>query len=77
MPYGFCLWSTGIALTPFAKKISEKIEAQKHQRVLTTDEYLHLDGIPDQSIFALGDCASIKNPKLLEQIIDIFNKADM
>ncbi|CAO3651540.1 unnamed protein product [Cunninghamella echinulata] len=76
VPYGFCLWSTGIALTPFSKKIAEKIEAQKHQRVLTTDQYLHLDGIPDQSIFALGDCASIKNPKLVEQIIDIFTKAD-
>ncbi|CAO3592042.1 unnamed protein product [Absidia cylindrospora] len=76
IPYSLCLWSTGIAMTPFAQNIAEQLEEQKHSRVLVTDEYLRVKGIPDQSIYALGDCASIQNPKLVERIMDIFSRAD-
>ncbi|OBZ90278.1 External alternative NAD(P)H-ubiquinone oxidoreductase B1, mitochondrial [Choanephora cucurbitarum] len=85
LPYGLCLWSTGIvgelltivkAMTPFAKNLTEKLSEQAHKRVLTTDGYLHLNGVPDQSIYALGDCASIENPKLLEHILEFFEEAD-
>ncbi|KAI8050654.1 pyridine nucleotide-disulfide oxidoreductase-domain-containing protein [Gilbertella persicaria] len=76
LPYGLCLWSTGIAMTPFAKKLTEKLPEQAHKRVLTTDGYLHLNGLEDQSIYALGDCASIENPKLLEHIMEFFEEAD-
>ncbi|KAI8365447.1 hypothetical protein EDC96DRAFT_565300 [Choanephora cucurbitarum] len=76
LPYGLCLWSTGIAMTPFAKNLTEKLPEQAHKRVLTTDGYLHLNGVQDQSIYALGDCASIENPKLLEHILEFFEEAD-
>ncbi|KAI8327727.1 hypothetical protein BC941DRAFT_364392 [Chlamydoabsidia padenii] len=76
VPFSLCLWSTGIAMTPFTQTIAEQLESQKHQRVLMTDEYLRLRGIPDHSIYALGDCASIQNPKLVCHIMDIFTKAD-
>ncbi|KAI8889357.1 nucleotide-binding domain-containing protein [Backusella circina FSU 941] len=76
IPYGLCLWSTGIAMTPFAKKITEKLEAQAHKRVLTTDVYMHLNGVEDESIFALGDCATIENPNLVEHIMEFIEIAD-
>ncbi|KAI9277590.1 hypothetical protein BY458DRAFT_504523 [Sporodiniella umbellata] len=76
VPYGLCLWSTGIAMTPFAKTITEKLKAQEHKRVLVTDGYLHLKGVQDNSIFALGDCATIDNPHLVDQIIDLFREGD-
>ncbi|KAG2187877.1 hypothetical protein INT44_000627 [Umbelopsis vinacea] len=76
LPYGFCLWSTGISMTPFARNISEKLEAQKHQRALVTDGTLKLKGIPDGSVYAIGDCATIENPKLLSHIMEICEAAD-
>jgi NADH dehydrogenase len=100
LPYGFCLWSTGIgkfsaskthdgrepvapilttfllAMTPFSRSLSEKLEAQKNQRALVTDGYLRLKGIPDGSVYAIGDCATIENPKLLSHIMEIFETAD-
>ncbi|CEP19644.1 hypothetical protein [Parasitella parasitica] len=76
LPYGLCLWSTGIAMTPFAQHLTEKLPAQAHKRVLTTDGYLHLRGSEDNSIYALGDCATIENPNLMEHIMDFFEEAD-
>ncbi|KAH8552361.1 hypothetical protein BGW37DRAFT_491624 [Umbelopsis sp. PMI_123] len=76
LPYGFCLWSTGISMTPFARNLSEKLEAQKHQRALITDGNLKLKGTPDGSVYALGDCATIENPKLLSHIMEICEAAD-
>ncbi|KAI7908056.1 uncharacterized protein BX663DRAFT_492830 [Cokeromyces recurvatus] len=76
LPYGLCLWSTGIAMTSFARKLTDKLSAQAHKRVLTTDGYLHLAGVEDKSIYALGDCATIENPNLLEHLMDIFEEAD-
>ncbi|KAG1141407.1 hypothetical protein G6F37_005482 [Rhizopus arrhizus] len=77
LPFGLCLWSTGIAMTPFARKITEKFKQQEHKRVLTTDGHLHLKGVEDCSIFALGDCATIDNPHLVENIMDIFREGDL
>ncbi|KAK4519381.1 uncharacterized protein ATC70_009616 [Mucor velutinosus] len=76
LPYGLCLWSTGIAMTPFAQHLTQKLPEQAHKRVLTTDNYLHLRGLEDDSIYALGDCASIENPNLLEHIMEFFQEAD-
>ena len=77
LPFGLCLWSTGIAMTSFARNLTEKLAAQAHKRVLTTDGYLHLNGIEDESIYALGDCATIDNPHVLEHIMEFFEEADV
>ena len=76
IPYGLCLWSTGIAMTPFVQSLSEKLGIQNHRRVLLTDEFLRVKGVPDMSIFAVGDCATIENPKLIEHIEEIFENSD-
>ncbi|ORX57479.1 nucleotide-binding domain-containing protein [Hesseltinella vesiculosa] len=77
VPQGFCLWATGIDMTPFARQLANHLGSQTHSRVLQTDTHLRLDGVEKGSIFALGDCASIRNPKLCDRIIDIFEKADL
>ncbi|KAI9027140.1 hypothetical protein CLU79DRAFT_717193 [Phycomyces nitens] len=74
IPFGLCLWSTGIAMTPFAKKLTDKLPEQAHKRALTTDGFLRLRGT--DNVFALGDCASIENPKLIEHLMEIFELAD-
>jgi NADH dehydrogenase len=43
---------------------------------LLTDKYLHVKGVNDGSIFALGDCATIHQPKLVDQIQSLFEEAD-
>lgn len=63
-------------MTPFAKHLTEKLPVQAHRRVLTTDNYLHLRGLEDDSIYALGDCATIENPNLLDHIMEFFEEAD-
>lgn len=65
-----------VAMTPFAERLAEKLGTQVHKRCIKTDEYLRVKGIPDGSVFAIGDCATIENPRLLEHIMDIFHRAD-
>ncbi|KAG0189623.1 hypothetical protein DFQ28_003162 [Apophysomyces sp. BC1034] len=74
IPFGLCLWSTGIAMSSFAQTLTNKLESQAHKRVLRTDGFLRLMGAKD--IFALGDCATIENPKLIAHIMEIFEQAD-
>ncbi|KAF7725711.1 hypothetical protein EC973_009428 [Apophysomyces ossiformis] len=74
IPFGLCLWSTGIAMSPFAEMLTKKLNSQAHKRALRTDGFLRLKGVND--IFALGDCASIENPKLITHIMEIFEQAD-
>uniref|UniRef100_A0A7N0SWC4 NADH:ubiquinone reductase (non-electrogenic) n=2 Tax=Kalanchoe fedtschenkoi TaxID=63787 RepID=A0A7N0SWC4_KALFE len=73
VPYGMVVWSTGIGTRPeimdFMKQIS-----QANRRVLATDEWLRVEGT--ESIYALGDCATINQRKVMEDISAIFNKAD-
>lgn len=61
-------------MTSFAKNLTDKIPIQAHKRVLTTDGYLQLHGLDD--VYALGDCATIENPKLIEHITEFIQNAD-
>ncbi|KAG9288045.1 hypothetical protein G9A89_017640 [Geosiphon pyriformis] len=76
LPYGLVLWSTGIDMNPLTKTISEKLEAQKNKRALIVDNRLRLKGAPDSTVYALGDCATIENPQLVERLVQFFVDAD-
>ncbi|CAI2168134.1 14686_t:CDS:10 [Funneliformis geosporum] len=76
LDYGLVLWSTGIAMNPLTKSISEKLEAQKNIRALITDNRLRLKGIPDSSVYAIGDCSTVENPKLVQQLMQFFVDGD-
>ncbi|KAI3833340.1 hypothetical protein MKX03_028892 [Papaver bracteatum] len=73
IPYGMVVWSTGIGTRPVVTDFMKQI-GQSNRRVLATDEWLRVEGC--DSIYALGDCATINQRKVMEDISAIFNKAD-
>ncbi|KAL0300053.1 UNVERIFIED_CONTAM: External alternative NAD(P)H-ubiquinone oxidoreductase B4, mitochondrial [Sesamum angustifolium] len=72
-PYGMVVWSTGIGTRPVVMDFMKQI-GQTNRRVLATDEWLRVEG--SDCIYALGDCATINQRKVIEDISVIFNKAD-
>ncbi|KAJ4822467.1 External alternative NAD(P)H-ubiquinone oxidoreductase B4, mitochondrial [Turnera subulata] len=73
IPYGLVLWSTGVATRPVVRDFMNQI-GQANRRVLATDEWLRVEGCND--VYALGDCATINQRKVMEDIASIFSKAD-
>ncbi|KAG9440673.1 hypothetical protein H6P81_020838 [Aristolochia fimbriata] len=73
LPYGMIVWSTGIATRPIILDLMKEI-GQANRRVLATDEWLRVEGC--ENVFALGDCATIQQRKVMEDITAIFNIAD-
>jgi NADH dehydrogenase len=61
IPMGFCLWSTGVSQTDFAKKMAAKLPGQDNKHALETDTHLRLVGAPLGDVYAVGDCATVQN----------------
>ncbi|KAL1868639.1 hypothetical protein Plec18167_008231 [Paecilomyces lecythidis] len=61
IPMGFCLWSTGVAQTEFAKKIAAKLQGQNNKHALETDSHLRVIGAPLGDVYAIGDCSTVQN----------------
>jgi NADH dehydrogenase len=78
VPCSIVVWATGIKARPLTNKVRELIglNIQSNRMGLLTDQYLHVKGVNDGSIFALGDCATIEQPKLLDRIQLLFEEAD-
>ncbi|MCO5592705.1 hypothetical protein L7F22_046708 [Adiantum nelumboides] len=62
VPHGMVVWSTGIGTRPVIAQFMNQI-GQRDRRVLVTDEWLRVKGC--SNIYALGDCATIEQRKLL------------
>ncbi|XP_065877763.1 external alternative NAD(P)H-ubiquinone oxidoreductase B2, mitochondrial [Euphorbia lathyris] len=73
IPYGMAVWSTGIGTRPVVRDFMKEI-GQQNRRALATDEWLRVEGC--DGIYALGDCATINQRKVMEDISAIFKKAD-
>uniref|UniRef100_A0A7N0UN51 NADH:ubiquinone reductase (non-electrogenic) n=1 Tax=Kalanchoe fedtschenkoi TaxID=63787 RepID=A0A7N0UN51_KALFE len=73
VPYGMVVWSTGIGTRPVVAEFMKQI-GQTSRRALATDEWLRVEGC--DNIYALGDCATINQRKVMEDILAIFSKAD-
>ncbi|XP_024023873.1 external alternative NAD(P)H-ubiquinone oxidoreductase B2, mitochondrial [Morus notabilis] len=73
IPYGMALWSTGIGTRPVVKDFMTQV-GQANRRALATDEWLRVEGC--DNVYALGDCATINQRKVMEDISAIFIKAD-
>ncbi|XP_038888314.1 external alternative NAD(P)H-ubiquinone oxidoreductase B1, mitochondrial-like [Benincasa hispida] len=73
MPHGLIVWSTGIMTRPVVKDFMEQI-GQGSRRILATDEWLQVKGA--QNVYAIGDCATIDQRKIMEDIAAIFKAAD-
>ncbi|KAJ2650596.1 hypothetical protein IWW40_002333 [Coemansia sp. RSA 1250] len=76
VPQGFVLWSTGVSMAPFAQLLCQKLpQHQRNRHAITVDEYLRVKGIADGSVYALGDCATVEYPHLLDHINELFESA--
>ncbi|CAF1105552.1 unnamed protein product [Adineta ricciae] len=78
IPCSVVVWATGIKARPLTNRIREIIglKVQSNRFGILTDRYLRVKGVEDGSIFAIGDCATIEQPKLVDQIQTLFEEAD-
>ncbi|KAI9105352.1 pyridine nucleotide-disulfide oxidoreductase-domain-containing protein [Phlyctochytrium arcticum] len=73
IPFGICLWSTGIGMREITERLVKKLAAtQENTRALEVDSRLRLKGDPD--VYAIGDCATVENPHMLEMVKEQFKK---
>ncbi|CAB81256.1 NADH dehydrogenase like protein [Arabidopsis thaliana] len=64
IPYGMIVWSTGIGTRPVIKDFMKQIgQVSSQRRALATDEWLRVEGC--DNIYALGDCATINQRKVM------------
>ncbi|KAF8409358.1 hypothetical protein HHK36_005433 [Tetracentron sinense] len=73
IPYGMIVWSTGVGTRPVISDFMKQI-GQTDRRALATDEWLRVKG--SDNVYALGDCATISQRKVMEDISTIFKAAD-
>ncbi|KAL6140032.1 hypothetical protein ACLB2K_058333 [Fragaria x ananassa] len=73
VPHGMVVWATGVGTRPVVRDFMEQV-GQANRRVLVTDEWLRVKGCDD--VYAIGDCATINQRKIMEDIVAIFAAAD-
>ncbi|CCH42542.1 NADH dehydrogenase [Wickerhamomyces ciferrii] len=61
VPFGLCLWSTGVAQNPLAKEIVSALSSsQRNKRAIETDSHLRVYGAPLGDVYAIGDCSTVR-----------------
>ncbi|KAM3160060.1 NADH dehydrogenase [Lachancea thermotolerans] len=61
LPFGLCLWSTGVAQNPLAKQVVQDLAAfQRNRRAIETDSHLRVIGTKMGEVYAIGDCATVR-----------------
>ncbi|KIK59475.1 hypothetical protein GYMLUDRAFT_44452 [Collybiopsis luxurians FD-317 M1] len=75
IPTNFTLWSTGIAMNPFAKRVTDLLPNQVHKKAIEVDAHLRVKGAPLGSIYAVGDCATIET-SLVSHFMEFVEEAD-
>ncbi|KAL1203152.1 External alternative NAD(P)H-ubiquinone oxidoreductase B1 [Cardamine amara subsp. amara] len=74
VPHGLIVWSTGVGTRPVISDLMEQVD-QGGRRALATNEWLLVKGC--ENVFAVGDCASIAQRKIMGDIANIFKAADV
>ncbi|KAK9373175.1 uncharacterized protein V1513DRAFT_450050 [Lipomyces chichibuensis] len=69
LPYGLCLWSTGVAQCEVTKDIVASLDAQKNRRAIETDTHLRVIGAPLGEVYAIGDCSTVRT-NVTEHIVE-------
>ena len=59
IPTNFVLWSTGIAMSPFTKRVSSLLPNQVHFKAIEVDAHLRVKGAPLGTVYALGDASVV------------------
>jgi NADH:ubiquinone reductase (non-electrogenic) len=76
VPFGACVWATGIAMNPLVKQLQQQLPGQTHFRSLLTDDRLRVKGAPGGTVWAFGDAATIDQPRALERAEQLFAEGD-
>ncbi|KAG0239138.1 hypothetical protein BGW41_007909 [Actinomortierella wolfii] len=78
VPFGVCLWSTGVGMTPFVKHLVNKLPSgsQTNRHAIEVDPYLRVLGTPEGTVYAVGDCATIPQPHFVDRLVEIFKAHD-
>lgn len=71
----FVLWSTGIAMNPFAERVTNLLPNQVHKKAIVVDAHLRVKGAPLGEVYALGDCATIET-SAVDYLLELVDEAD-
>lgn len=76
MPFGLCVWSTGIEPLPLVKDLCKTLasKGQTNIRALIVDNNLIVKGT--SNIFAIGDCSTLERRHLKDHLENLFTEAD-
>ncbi|EGN95573.1 hypothetical protein SERLA73DRAFT_186657 [Serpula lacrymans var. lacrymans S7.3] len=75
IPTNFVLWSTGIAMNPFTRRVSSLLPNQVHKRAIEVDAHLRVKGAPLGDVYAIGDCATIET-SIVSHLLELVDEAD-
>ncbi|KAL5511768.1 hypothetical protein ACEPAH_4986 [Sanghuangporus vaninii] len=75
LPSNFVLWSTGIAMNPFTKRVSSLLPNQVHFKAIEVDAHLRVKGAPLGTVYAIGD-ASVMETNLVGRLLELVDEAD-
>ncbi|KAJ4478506.1 pyridine nucleotide-disulfide oxidoreductase-domain-containing protein [Lentinula aciculospora] len=75
IPTNFTLWSTGIAMNPFAKRVTDLLRNQVHRKAIEVDAHLRVKGTPQGTVYAVGDAATIET-SLVSHFVESVEEAD-
>ena len=66
IPTNFVLWSTGIAMNPFTRRVSNLLPNQVHFKAIEVDAHLRVKGAPLGTVYAIGDASTVSRtvPKI-------------
>ncbi|KAG9287047.1 hypothetical protein G9A89_023011 [Geosiphon pyriformis] len=68
VPYGMVVWATGLTDNPLTRSIGDRIIKDQSAKRLLTDPRLRIlkkdTGLPMANVYAIGDCATIKDNDL-------------
>ncbi|PAV23518.1 nucleotide-binding domain-containing [Pyrrhoderma noxium] len=75
IPANFVLWSTGIAMNPFTKRVSSLLPNQVHFKAIEVDAHLRVKGAPLGTVYAIGD-ASVMESNIVSHLLELVDAAD-
>ncbi|KAH9928525.1 nucleotide-binding domain-containing protein [Epithele typhae] len=75
IPTNFVLWSTGIAMNPFTKRVSDQLPNQVHKKAIEVDSHLRVKGAPLGDVYAIGDASTIET-SIVAHLLELVDEAD-
>ncbi|KAG5643234.1 hypothetical protein DXG03_001318 [Asterophora parasitica] len=75
IPTNFVLWSTGIAMNPFTKRVTDLLPNQVHKKAIVVDAHLRVKGAPLGDVYAIGDSATVET-SVVSHFMDLVEEAD-